>query len=312
MSPAALDMIDLRRGDLSPSPAAVSGQKISLAEWAYLHAHLIWIYDGPVDPEGRHGTLFAPHLTAWLLHAGSVEIRADDRRFTAKAGEWIFPPPGEVWRAFSEDARILSVRFRATWPGGEELFSEGLGVRLRAQDHPELERAARPLAALVRDEFSQPDRHLLDTPATLGAHLRLQTLFSHWLEVCVAALTQVGIVPTRLGQIDSRVLRAVRLIEQHNFSVTFDERLLATQVGLSVSRVNRLFARQFGCSCRGYFERRRREQALAALQGSAQTVKEIAFGLGFSSLSHFSAWVKQHFGHSPRLIRERARGVQHL
>jgi AraC-like DNA-binding protein len=303
-------MIDLSLRNFPLAPHGGLTRKISLAEWAYLHAHLIWIYDGPVDPEGRHGTLSAPHLTAWLLHAGSVEIRADGRRFAAKAGEWVFPPPGEVWRAFSEDARILSVRFCATWPGGEELFSEGLGVRLRADDHPQLERAARPLAALARDEFSRPDRHLLDTPATLAAHLRLQTLFSHWLEVCVETLTQVGIGPTRLGQIDSRVLRAVRLIEQHNPGVAFDERLLATQVGLSVSRINRLFVRQFGCSCRGYFERWRKEQALAALQGSAQTVKEIAFGLGFSSLSHFSAWVKQQFGHSPRLIRERARGVQ--
>ncbi|HWL17290.1 MAG TPA: AraC family transcriptional regulator [Opitutus sp.] len=305
-------MIDLNLRNFSPAPHGCPAPKISLAEWAYLHAHLIWIYDGPVDPEGRHGTLFAPHLTAWLLHAGSVELRAGDRRFTAKTGEWIFPPPGEVWRAFSEDARILSVRFRATWPGGEELFSEGLGVRLRADEYPQLEHAARPLAALVRDEFSRSDRHLLDTPATLGAHLRLQTLFSHWLEVCVETLTQVGVVPTRLGHIDSRVLRAVRLIEQHNPGAGFDERVLAAHVGLSVSRLNRLFARQFGCSCRGYFERRRREQALAALQGSAHTIKEIAFSLGFSSLSHFSAWVKQQFGRSPRLIRERSRGVQPL
>jgi AraC-like DNA-binding protein len=273
---------------------------------------LIWIYDGPVDPEGRHGAAYAPHLTAWLLRAGSVEVHVDDRRFAARAGEWIFPPPGQVWRSFSEDARILSVRFRAAWPGGEELFSEGLGVRLPAKDYPELERAARPLAAFVRKEFPRPDRHLLDTPATLTAHLRLQSLFSHWLDVCVEALTCRGLVPSRMGHVDSRVLRAVQIIEQQSLDTAFEERSLAAQVGLSVSQINRLFVQQFGFTSRAYFERRRKEQTLAALQGSAHSIKEIAFELGFSSLSHFSAWVKQQFGIPPSVIRERTRHPHNL
>jgi AraC-like DNA-binding protein len=286
-------------------------QKIPLAEWAYLHAHLIWIYDGAVDPEGRQGAAYASHLTGWLLRTGSVELRINDRRFTARAGEWIFPPPGQVWRSFSDDALILSVRFRATWPGGEELFSEGLGAILPAKAYPRLERAARPLAVFVHREFPRPDRHLLATPATLTAHLRLQSLFSHWLEVCVEALTQAGLFPSRMGQVDSRVLRAVRIIEQRRLDLAFEERPLATEVGLSVSQLNRLFVRQFGFSSRGYFERRRKEQALAALQGSAHTIKEIAFELGFSSLSHFSAWVTQQFGMAPSLVRERTRDALH-
>ena len=93
--------------------------------------------------------------------------------------------------------------------------------------------------------------------------------------------------------------------------LAFEERPLATEVGLSVSQLNRLFVRQFGFSSLGYFERRRKEQALAALQGSAHTIKEIAFELGFSSLSHFSAWVTQQFGMAPSLVRERTRDALH-
>jgi len=287
-----------------PAPRFI--EQIPLAEWAHLHSHLIWIYDGPVNPDGRHGTVAAPHLTAWLLRAGSVEVKVRGRRLTARAGEWLFPPPGEVWRRFSDDARLLSVRFRASWPSGEELFSDGLGVSLRATDYPELERAARPLAVFVKRQFPHPDTHLLNTPATLATHLRLQSLFADWLRASVDALTRSGLVPARMGHIDARLLKAVQLVERHNLATTFSEGELAAAVGLSVSQLNRLFLRQFRVSSRGYFERRRCEHAVAALQGSARTVKEVAYELGFSSLPHFSAWAKRRLGYSPRVFRARA------
>jgi AraC-like DNA-binding protein len=77
-------------------------------------------------------------------------------------------------------------------------------------------------------------------------------------------------------------------------------------VGLSVSQINRLFLRQFRVSSHGYFERRRQAYAIAALQSSARTVKEVAYELGFSSLPHFSAWAKRRLGHSPRVFRTRS------
>ena len=75
-----------------------------------------------------------------------------------------------------------------------------------------------------------------------------------------------------MGHIDARVLRAVQVIERQDFAHAFEERTLAAQIGLSVSQLNRLFVRQFGVSSRGYFERRRKEQALASLQSSAHTI----------------------------------------
>lgn len=281
-------------------------EQIPLAEWAHLHAHLIWIYDGPVSPNGRSGQREAPHLTAWLLRAGEVELRVRDIRLKARAGEWLFPPPGKVWRRFSEDARILSVRYRASWPGGEELFSDGLGVSLPARDYPELERTARPLAAFVRKQFPNPGVNLLSAPATLEIHLRLQRLFAAWLDASVGALSRAGLVPARMGHIDTRLLRAVKLVEQHNLSRPFAERDLAAEIGLSVSQLNRLFQHQFGVSSHGYYERRRREFAVAALRGSGRTVKEVAYELGFSSLPHFSAWAKRRLGRSPRGFRTQA------
>lgn len=280
-------------------------KQIPLMDWAHLHAHLIWIYEGPVTPLYRTGQRAAPYLTAWLMRAGTVEVRVRDMRFKAGAGEWLFPPPGKVWRQFSDDARIISVRYRASWPSGEELFSEGLGVRLKAKDHPELEKTAKPLAAFVRREFPDPGVNLLSTPATLENHLRLQKLFAAWLDASVRALSKAGVVPTRMGHIDARLLRAVQIIEKHTLSSPFAERAVAAQVGLSVCQLNRLFLHQFGVSSRGYYEHRRKEHATAALRSSSRAIKEIAYELGFSSLPHFSAWAKRSFGVAPREYRGR-------
>ena len=53
----------------------------------------------------------------------------------------------------------------------------------------------------------------------------------------------------------------------------------------------------------GYFERRRFQHAIALLESSPRTVKEIAFELGFSSLPHFSAWFRRRQGMPPRAFR---------
>jgi AraC-like DNA-binding protein len=57
-----------------------------------------------------------------------------------------------------------------------------------------------------------------------------------------------------------------------------------------------LFVRQLGLSALGYFERRRFQHAIALLESSPPTVKELAFELGCSSLPHFSAWFRRRQG----------------
>jgi AraC-like DNA-binding protein len=278
-------------------------ERIPFTEWANLHAYVIWIYDGRVEPRWRTGVVESPHLTAWLVRKGSVKARADARTLRAVAGQWMFPPSGNLWREFSDDAVILSVRFRASWPTGEDLFTDGLGLVFPAKDHPELERAARPLARFAATNFPHGYRFLPEEPATLAQHLRLQALFARWLDVSVNALTEQGLTPSRMGRIDPRLLKAVHIIDRRALSAPFAERELAREVGLSLSQLERLFTRQFGVSPRGYCDKRRHEHAIAALQSSAQTVKEIAFQLGFSSLPHFSGWFRRRHGVSPREFR---------
>ena len=48
--------------------------RIPLSEWASLHTHLVWVYDGPVSPEGRKGVVRSNHLTAWLIRHGKIAM----------------------------------------------------------------------------------------------------------------------------------------------------------------------------------------------------------------------------------------------
>ena len=287
---------------MTPPVKALNVRRIPLAEWASLHTHLVWIYDGPVSPAGR-GAAFSVHHSAWLLRRGSVEVRQGQQTWRAEAGQWLFPPPGDRWHHFSDDARILSVRYRATWPTGEDFFQKGLGISVKAADHPKLLRAAAQLAKFVARNFPATTVDLMQSPAPFDIHFRLQTLFARWIEIVVATLTREGVVPSHMGRIDPRLLEAVRRLDHQPLAEPMAERKLATVVGLSVTQLNRLFYRQFGVSSRGYYENRRYHHAVDVLGNSPSAVKEIAYDLGFSSLPHFSAWFRRRHGLSPREFR---------
>jgi AraC-like DNA-binding protein len=298
----------LHKNAMAGSSPTTSIERLPFTEWANLHAHLIFIYDGKVESRWRKGVVESPYLTAWLVRKGQVKVRTQGKVLTASAGQWIFPPPSDkLWREFSDDTQLLSVRYRASWPTGDDLFNEGLGLVFNAKEHPELERAAKPLAVFTAKHFPKGYRYLMEEPATLTQHLRLQVLFTKWLDVSVETLIKRGLTPSRMGRIDTRLLKAVHLLEKKGLATTISERTLAKEVGLSISQLARLFRRQFGISARTYGEKQRHEYARAALQSSPQTIKEIAFQLGFSSLPHFSVWFRRKNGVSPRAYRKPAR-----
>ncbi|HRE79488.1 MAG TPA: helix-turn-helix transcriptional regulator [Opitutaceae bacterium] len=279
--------------------------QLTLAEWASLHSHLVWAYDGAVSPEGRRGQMHSEHLTAWLIRQGSVKVTQNGHTYRAGKGEWLFPPAGDRWQSFSDNARILSLRFRATWPTGEDLFRNALDHALPEDRYPELLRAAVPLVKFVQTTFPDYGNHLMQAPADLQQHVELQSLFSRWLQTVVATLTNEGLLPSRMGTMDPRLLTAVRALDAAPINVRIPETKLAAFAGLSVSQLNRLFQRQFGVTSLGYSVRRRSQHAHALLEATSRSVKEIAFELGFSSLPHFSAWFRRYHGVSPRALRRK-------
>ena len=102
---------------------------------------------------------------------------------------------------------------------------------------------------------------------------------------------------------DPRVARALQVIDVQPPGGEYPGKAMTLASGLSIGRLNRLCAQLYGFTTHQYWERARLERARLALKADTQSIKEVAYGLGFLQLSHFSAWFKRHEGASPRAFR---------
>ena len=276
---------------------------VRLSEWATLDAHLLWIYDGRARFPGGEGLAVNEQLSAWLVRKGSVLIRIADHETTVRQGEWVFLGQGKRWQRFSPDCHMLSIRFCAHWPSGEDTFPRRQCSVIHAAEVPQLERSALKMLRAVRRHFRRSLVFLMQQCGSLDAHLDISTAFYDWLRMYMKVQNKLGF-PTMHGTLDSRVQRVHDLIINHRLNEPFNEREVATSVGLSTIQLNRLFVKQFGRTMRRSLEERRMEQAISALSGTSAPIKQIAFDLGFGSLPHFSTWFHRKKGVYPQMYRK--------
>jgi AraC-like DNA-binding protein len=74
---------------------------------------------------------------------------------------------------------------------------------------------------------------------------------------------------------------------------------LPPNFGLGLRRADQLLQQQLGTSLRRYLEKRRLDAARERVLAGNDTLKEIAFELGFRHASHFTAWFRRQVGVSP-------------
>ena len=74
---------------------------------------------------------------------------------------------------------------------------------------------------------------------------------------------------------------------------------IANKLELSVSTLERLVKKNYGCNPIQYVMKRKMEKADLLLRSSSMSVLEVAETMGFNSLSYFSTSYKKHFGSSP-------------
>lgn len=282
-----------------------SGSRLDpLENWNDLRVHLVWAYVGPT--QYPHWMLPPSLTTAWLIRRGQVKLTCGTERKTYRAGLWVFPQAGEGRQDFSDDARILSVRFGAQWPTGEYLFERSRTVSFPMEEAPRLTRMAERLARFVTRTFpgTTLDLGQVGGPSP-EKYFEMQRLLYGWVGEYSAAMRRQGLSPNTIGRLDDRVRRAVHLMESQRLSLPLREDDLARATGLSVAQLNRLFLRDLGTTSAEYWERKRTEAARLAIAESSRSMKSIAYDLGFGSLSHFSTWTRKKLGASPRQLRQR-------
>ncbi|WP_269526327.1 helix-turn-helix transcriptional regulator [Coraliomargarita parva] len=291
--------------DIVPVDVEHSKLAIPLSDWASLTCSLIWIYDDEVPAFGYHREVVAnQESVVWLIRDGAAQVRSAGKEWNLRAGDWFFLPDHDYWQDFSPQARLLSIRFKANWITGVPLFRHGDGFSLKAEAHHRLETVAVALNRFFKRTLPRTDGYLRATSATTDQYLHLQQRLMTWLQVYAETLMSVGLQPTRLSPVDPRMLRVARDLDNWPLSVPLDEVQLAAQANLGDRQLSRLFQQEFGMTPSRYFNGRKLKSARSALEAHERNIKEIAYSLGFKSLSHFSTWFRKQTGRSPRAYRK--------
>lgn len=269
-------------------------------DWTGVRYGLAWAYEGPVPPRAREGSYTSQDVSCWLIRRGQVTLSAPGRKaVTAKPGDWAFVARPTRHQSFSADAEILSLHFHFSWPGGESVVEQSDNHVIAAAEHPELERAARPIVNLVKKHFPQANAWLMEERCSLPLYLMLQRLMPQWLSTYLEVQASQGLCPKRTGNIDDRVIQAIMELEHRPLSQKFSEKELMAKAGLGRSQLHLLFVQATGLTPKRFFERRRLEAAQRLIEGTRMSAKEIALDLGFRYESHFSVWFRSKTGHSP-------------
>jgi AraC-like DNA-binding protein len=105
-------------------------------------------------------------------------------------------------------------------------------------------------------------------------------------------------------QLDERVLRGIRYLEQNIRETRISNSQLAETGGMSVNAYARLFKQQTGHSPRKYLLRMRVEKACNLLHHSGHTIEQIASACGFSDRYYFTRIFTQTMKVSPAAYRK--------
>jgi AraC-like DNA-binding protein len=289
---------------LSPDIYKLHTSEARIMDWSALGVKLLWAYEGHPDTGGCEGSYVTEHSKAWLFRRGYVDIEEKNKSWHAEAGQWLLGGPGMDKRRFSDDAEIVSLSFHAAWPTGESLFQDEPVHIFEASRYPELEKAAMALCSFVNEWFPQAWIALPSHTANVHSFMKLNIRIMDWMDAFITAMTEDGAVPRRLGVVDQRVLRVLSLLDSWPLETPMERKRLAAACGLTIQHLDRIFSKHLGITPSVYFEKRRLEKARWSLCKSSASIKEISYGIGFSSAAHFSHWFKLRHKLSPQQFRQ--------
>ena len=273
-------------------------QNPRIVDWGQLHCLVIWAYAGV--PMAREAKSEASALTAWRVCRGRVGVRTPGGETSVSAGQWVLLPADGGEHRFTPDVEITSIRFQATWPDGQTLFTPPRPLVASAHQAEFLSRAADAMVRFVQQRISPVSATELNNESSdLGTFLELHALTAEWLRAYSTAALALGHRPSRIGLVDSRVLAAKQLLDASALDAPLPTAKILGAVGLSRKQLDRLLVAHTGQSLQRYFNARRLEFAVTALRTLPLTIKEISARVGFSETAAFSHWIRRITGRNP-------------
>jgi AraC-like DNA-binding protein len=282
----------------------------SLHDWNGLRAQLLYVHNGPM-PAGEFDGVYERHneLSAWMVRSGWARLEADGVAKTVRAGQWLICNGKHIRQELSPDISLLSVRIRHDWPEGTQLFAGKSPLCLfEAAGCPDLESIA---MEMVRDigevEWGGLARNfafLWVKRVNYQSYMRQQAHLYQWLSQLAEVLVGQSWDLSIPAGVDARLAQAMYVIDRQHLDRHYPIDEMEAASGLGIKKLNRISLASCGITLHAYWEQRRLDRAQRALEQEGVSVKGVASGLGFSQLSHFSAWFKRHTGKSPRGYRD--------
>lgn len=103
-----------------------------------------------------------------------------------------------------------------------------------------------------------------------------------------------------INKIDLEKIAEIRTLILKNISTPPLLKRLSKMVGMSETKMKKLFKQVYGQSIYNYYEKARMNEAVILLRHREFSVTEVGYQLGFSNLSHFSRIFKKYHGLTPK------------
>ncbi len=274
---------------------------------ASLRFEWLWIYDGLVPTTDTWSKEIIVPPGVFFVLSGLGRIQADGYEFELPPGSVFFSAPGIRCQWFAAGTRLLSVGYRALWPDGAALFTQGLNVHCRSSSLRPLHTATRHLYRYIhgkRRSVSYRDA-TTSSASNLAAWCEHEAAFRTWFAVYAKTLAKLGIQPApRHRPSDERTNEIIRRLNDWPLARPLSVDEVASDLPIGSRRLEQLLAQELGLTPHAHLNRRRIEAARHLLTTTTTPLKQIAHDLGLLHASHFTKWFRRHAGVAPSKYRE--------
>lgn len=284
--------------------APPSDEPVLMDHWQTLRRHLFWAYDRPIKVTGQDWDYIPWPASAWLIREGEVTLVFPEGEEVYRTGTWIFPRLAPGMQRFAPGSHLLSLRFKLEWPHGEHIFGRQKTLAIPEGEIPQLTRISSELAEFTAKHFPNRTDKQAYLHGTLGEYLKLQPLFTQWISTYYEILSAHEPPTHTYHYLSEKVRRVIQFLDDRSLAIPFHENELAAQTGLSVSHLHRIFVKEIGETPAAYWNKRRLAAAQSRLAGGSQSIKSIAYEMGFSTPENFSHWFRAHTAQSPKQYRD--------
>ena len=231
-----------------------------------------------------------------LFICGSGEKVVNEQSYIMEQGSVMIFRPGDrhCFSTQTEDAVILSLSVRTDeFERFAALYDAELISSIRKDD--------RPPAFTLREIFPYA-KSAADETVMLDDEYNCKFLLSFFLKSYLDSVHGDGDVPCALARASAEMRKPLNLRDGADAFTSLS--------GYSRSHLARLVNKYFGMSLNEYINELRMHRAYGDIMFTSKRIEDIAYDVGFSSVSHFNKLIKQRFNATPAALRKRGGIVQ--